>query len=179
MKMLKRLDVVHPDAIVVQIGCGIGRIERHLHRYVRFCYGIDIAPSMIEQARSNVQAENVCFICARQLNALPISRCDLVYSIFVFQHLPRERTAGYLRDSFALLAPGGKLVFQILVDDAGVVREPPRRHPYGLRSYRRAELATLLENVGFVDVRLLAFPTASPDLGAAGDLLVTAAKPST
>jgi SAM-dependent methyltransferase len=174
VEMLKTLGVITPGAVVLQIGCGIGRVEFHLHKYVRLCYGIDIAASMLAQARSNVRADNVRFIHASQLANLSLPRLDLVYAVFVFQHLPRQKVIDYLGQSRAALGPGGKLVFQILVDETGTMPEPPRTHPYGLRYYRRSDLAALLATVGFRDVTFLSFPDANPDSGADGDLLVVA-----
>jgi cyclopropane fatty-acyl-phospholipid synthase-like methyltransferase len=174
--MLKTLNVVQPSAITLQIGCGIGRIERYLHTEVQFCYGIDIAPTMIARAKSNVQATNVSFICASRLAGLLLQPLDLIYAIFVFQHLPRDTMNQYIRDAHAKLQSDGRFVFQILVDEAGETPDPPREHPYGLRYYRRADLAALLSRTGFTDVRFFSFPDAAPDCGTAGDLLVVASK---
>jgi SAM-dependent methyltransferase len=178
VKMLSKLGVIRSDSIVLQIGCGIGRVELHLYKHVHFCYGIDVAPSMIDRARRNVHASNVCFVRASHLAELPFRSCDLIYAIFVFQHLPRRNMIEYVKESYALLTPGGTLVFQILVDDLKAMPEPPRMHPYGLRYYRRAELSALLTDVGYREARFFSFPDAEPDSGTDGDLLVVASKPN-
>jgi SAM-dependent methyltransferase len=178
VEMLARLGVINPTAVVLQIGCGIGRVEFHLHKHVRLCYGIDIAPSMLAHARSNVHADNVRFIHATQLEGVALPRFDLIYAVFVFQHLPRQKVIDYLTQSRSALVPGGKLVFQILVDETGAMPEPPRMHPYGLRYYRRTDLAALLASVGFREASFFSFPDAGPDSGATGELLVVASSPS-
>ena len=180
--MFDRLELVNPDATTLQIGCGIGRIEYYLCKRVRFCYGIDISPSMIKKARAIVHAPNVKFLCSNGLGLAELndSTFDFVYSIFVFQHLPREIVRNYFRDSFAKLVNEGTFAFQMMVDDTGSIPEPPAAHPYGLRYYRRAQVRRLLENVGFDQIRIYDFETMEPDAGAkVGDVLFVATKPAT
>jgi SAM-dependent methyltransferase len=176
--MLDRLGLVKQDAVVLQIGCGIGRIEKHLHKRVRFCYGIDIAPSMIARARANVRASNVEFTCADSLVHLSSPRFDLIYAIYVFQHLRRETMRRYLEEAYAQLVCGGKVAFQILVDETGERTDPPQNHPYGIRYYRRADLSTLLTRIGFTSIRFLDFAESSRNEGFGGELLVIASKTS-
>jgi SAM-dependent methyltransferase len=175
VSLLEKLGVVTPDAVTIHIGCGLGRVELFLHRKVRFCYGIDVSPVMIRHARNNVRAENVRFICADSLSAVP-EEVQLIYSFYVFQHLPRQLTHVYIGESHGKLAQGGKLVAQMLVDDGGTTVEPPANHPYGLRYYTRNELRRVLNSAGFVDMEFLTFPGGQRDDGATGDLLVVASK---
>lgn len=174
--MLDELNALGANVTALQIGCGIGRIELHLYKKVRLCYGIDISPSMIEKATENVPAANVSFICSDNLAAVPVKDLNLIYSIFVFQHLPRTETRRYIEQSYAKLAFGGRLIFQVLVDETGAMADPRENHPYGLRYYRREDLRRMLRAVGFTKIQLLSFPAAGPDLGVTGDLLVVAFK---
>jgi SAM-dependent methyltransferase len=147
---------------------------------VKFCYGVDIAPSMLRQARVNADAQNVHFRCNNgcDLSEFADGILDLVYSIFVFQHMPRESVASYFRDSLRTLREGGKFVFQMMVDDSGIQLEPPAAHPYGLRYYTRTEVRNLVEDTGFGDLRIYDFESWEPSAAAeAGDLLFVATKP--
>lgn len=175
--MLEKVVSIHKGVRVLQIGSGIGRIELHLHKKVAFCYGVDISSTMVERAEDNVPAENVRFICSDSLSGLNIQDVDFIFSIFVFQHLPRWRTVRYIQEAYSKLAHGGGLVFQILVDETESMPEPRKNHPYGLRYYSRNDLRGLLESAGFADIRFLAFPTAGEDAGGTGDLLVVASRP--
>jgi SAM-dependent methyltransferase len=179
--MFEHLGLLHNDAVTLQIGCGIGRIEYHLCKRVRFCYGVDIGSSMIQKARANVSAPNVRFLCndGLGLGEFGDSTLDLVYSIFVFQHLPRDVVDIYVRDSFKKLVTGGRFVFQMMVDDLRLQPEPPATHPYGLRYYTRGEVRRLLETAGFGELTIYDFESWEPDAGAkAGDLLFVATKPA-
>ena len=178
--MFEQLGLLHHDAVALEIGCGIGRIEYHLYKRVKFCYGVDISPSMIQKARANVSAPNVKFLCTDGVGLAEFgdSAIDLIYSIFVFQHLPRDIVDIYAQDSFRKLVPGGRFVFQMMVDDSRLLPEPPATHPYGLRYYTRSEVRCLLDTAGFGQATIYDFKSWEPDPGTrAGDLLFVATKP--
>jgi len=83
--------------LALEIGSGIGRLTLPLASYFRSTVGVDIAPGMVRKA----------IACARD-NGIPntsfllisgpedflrraghyLGRCDLVYSLLVFQHIP-------------------------------------------------------------------------------------------
>jgi hypothetical protein len=131
---------------------------------------------MIERARANVSASNVEFVCADSLAPLPLPNCDLIYAIYVFQHLERQVMRRYLEETYEKLVWGGHIAFQILVDETGARPEPPRNHPYGLRYYRRADLRELLTRVGFTRIRFLDFADPPSHRSPDDDLLVVASK---
>lgn len=179
VELLQRLGVVGAGSVVLQLGSGIGRVEYHLASLVRFCYGADISPAMVERARRNVPRHNTEFRCTsgRDLHGWEDRSLDLIYSIFVFQHLPREQVARYLKEAFVKLRPGGWLVFQLLVDENGVHPDPPDNHPYALRYYRRLSMCSVLEREGFVDVSTHDLD-GSPDHGhPEGDVVFAARRP--
>lgn len=178
-RLLDRLGVLGPEMVTLQIGSGMGRVEYHLRTRVKRCYGADVSPSMVRQARSLVPFDNVEFVetDGTQL-PWPDEYFDLVYSFLVFQHLPREQFYRYLREAFGKLVHGGHLVFQITIDEKGEHRDPPRSHPYGLRHYRRREVEDALKQAGF---SLLARTglDGTPDDGSitTGDIVFSSAKP--
>ena len=180
VNMLEKFGFVHPNATTLQIGCGIGRVEYHLHQKVKQCYGIDISRTMIQKAQENVPASNATFICnnGRGLEDFKPATFELIYSIFVFQHMPRDIAKQYMFDSFDKLKPAGYLVFQIMLDENGVQPEPPASHPYGLRFYRRHPLREMLKQAGFTNISVYDFAKRMPDDGkSSGDFLFVAQKP--
>jgi SAM-dependent methyltransferase len=145
---------------VLDIGCGIGRIEKYLAPRVREMWAVDVSGEMIARARrrlaglSNVhlrEVENAEF-----LSSFEAERFDLVFSFLVLQHLDREDAFLYLRDAFRVLRPGGKLVTQFpnllsaaytraFVDQAEV---SPRSHGR-VRIYTEPEVRHLLGMLRF------------------------------
>jgi len=117
------------DMRVLEIGCGIGRMLQFFGVLFAEVHGIDVAPSMVEQARrylarwSNV---HVHLGDGRSLTGLPGDHFDLALSFQVFQHVPdRQVITDYVRDTFRALR--GRGLFKFLVKTkpwAGQGRRP-------------------------------------------------------
>jgi ubiquinone/menaquinone biosynthesis C-methylase UbiE len=78
--------------------------------------GVDIAPSMIEQAqRLNRFPEKCSYVVNADddLHTFPSGSFDFVICRIVLQHLPRHLAERYLADFFRLLSNRGVLVVQI------------------------------------------------------------------
>jgi hypothetical protein len=168
------------EMVTLHIGSGLGRVEYHLRRRVQRCYGVDISSSMVKRARALVPFDNVEFVVSDGDTLAPWDdgTFDLIYSFFVFQHLPRAQFRRYLADGYAKLAAGGHLVFQLLVDDGGSHPDPPPSHPYGLRYYRRRDVEAALREVGFALVATTGLDGEADDpvSPAHGDLVFCATK---
>lgn len=136
--------------VTLQIGSGLGRVEYHLARQVRKCWGVDISPSMVKRARRLVPHPNVEFVISNGVNlsAWQDETFNLIYSFLVFQHLPRAQFGRYVKEAAAKLVEGGYLVFQVMVDESDMIASPPESHPYGLRYYSRAEVEETLRTAG-------------------------------
>ena len=60
----------------------------------------------------------------------------------------------YLKESYSLLKKGGKLFFQISVDQTGKSSMPPETHPWALRYYKIEELKELLTKIGYKQIKI-------------------------
>lgn len=104
-----------PRHSVLQIGCGIGRIEALLARRVRAAYGVDISPRMIAAARRRcAHLPNVHFqvTAGRDLAPFAATTLDLVYAVDSFPYLVQCGEAVvemHLREACRVLRPGGSL----------------------------------------------------------------------
>ncbi|MFN2464909.1 MAG: class I SAM-dependent methyltransferase [Candidatus Dormibacteria bacterium] len=114
-----RLD---PSQVVLEIGCGIGRITRALASRAARVVAIDVSPGMIAGAREALAGiDNIELLVGNgvDLAGCPDATADVVYSFVTFQHIPDpEVTCGYLRDMGRVLRPGGWALFQASDDPA-------------------------------------------------------------
>jgi SAM-dependent methyltransferase len=124
---LEQWELLQPDTKVLDIGCGIGRIERALAPHVGAITAIDVSPGMVEEARRRCRGlPNVRFeqCNGRDLAAFADRSFDLVLAIDSFPYLfaaDPAIAAQHVRDAARLLRPGGALAilnFSYRGDDA-------------------------------------------------------------
>jgi SAM-dependent methyltransferase len=100
----------------LDFGCGVGRLTQALCRHFEECYGVDIAPSMVEQARRyNRHGDRCRYVlnAADDLRGFEDGTFDFVYSFIVLQHVEPKYIESYLREFVRVLAPGGLIDVQI------------------------------------------------------------------
>lgn len=102
---------------MLEIGCGLGRMSRHLAGYFGEVHGTDVSGEMIRQAGERLAAiNNLSFFetSGADFAALPADHYDLIFSVYVFQHVPwREVVESNIRDACRVLRPGGLFKFQV------------------------------------------------------------------
>ena len=129
---------IEPDAVVVDIGCGVGRLTRALAARAERVYGIDVSEEMLARAREhNAELENVEWLhgSGHDLSGVPDGAVDGCFSHVVFQHIPDPAvTLSYIRDMGRVLRPSGWALFQVSTDPA------VHRRPSGLRARAKALL---------------------------------------
>jgi ubiquinone/menaquinone biosynthesis C-methylase UbiE len=141
----------HPTGndAALDFGCGVGRLTRAMARHFSHCTGVDVAETMIVQAR-RLNHGSTCTFLINETNDLARfedSTFDFVYSALVLQHLPTvEVIRRFIAEFLRVLKPGGLLAFQL------PTRVPPRTLRNKLRLRTRAYAA--LRVAGF-DQRML------------------------
>ena len=101
---------------LLEIGCGIGRMTRHLAGIFGEVHATDVSGEMVRQARARL--EGVSNVSIHETDGLgfeelPDNYFDLAFSAYVFQHVP---SAAVIRaniiDTLRVLTPGGIFKFQ-------------------------------------------------------------------
>src|SRR5258708_7581787 len=99
-----------PSDVVLDLGCGVGRMVRVLAGHSRAVIGLDVAGEMLARAQElNGDLEHVTWVQGdgRSLDGVADASVDLVVSFVVFQHIPDPRvTLAYIRDMGRVLRPG-------------------------------------------------------------------------
>ena len=117
-QILALLEVrIEREDVVLDIGCGVGRLTRPIAARAARAIGIDISAEMLARAREHhADAANIEWVHGDGCSLQPVedASVDACVSHVVFQHIPNpEVTLGYVRDMGRVLRPGGWAVFQV------------------------------------------------------------------
>lgn len=111
-RLLGAVDVVlEPDWVVVEIGCGVGRLTRVIADRAASVKALDVSAEMLSIAENeNATLTNVEWILGDgvSLTGVDDGLADAVVSHVVFQHIPDPQiTLGYIREVGRVLRSGG------------------------------------------------------------------------
>lgn len=89
----------------LDFGCGVGRLVLPLAQQFRSVTGVDVSPSMLQEARKNCQERGLTNVEFTQSLEHLSAAYDFIHSFIVFQHIPPahgealfKRLVGLLRD---------------------------------------------------------------------------------
>lgn len=100
--------------VVLEIGCGIGRVGKELALRCKKWIGCDISGNMLAHARKRLShLENIELIELPECTLAPIQDgcVDVVYCTVVFMHLDEWDRYEYVKEAFRVLKPGGRAYF--------------------------------------------------------------------
>jgi SAM-dependent methyltransferase len=126
--------------LVLEIGCGVGRITRVLAKRAREVVALDVSNEMLTRARAlNPTLDRVSWVLGDgfSLAGIEDATIDACVSVVVFQHVPDQAiTLGYVRDVGRVLRPNGWAALQVSND-------PEIHRPHGSLVSRCKALAGL------------------------------------
>jgi trans-aconitate 2-methyltransferase len=111
LEQLRRLGQLRGDEVVLDAGCGSGRVTEELLRRVPRgrVYGVDVTPSMVAHARK-VLGDRAAILCQDLVELELPELVDVVFSNATF-HWVDDHDALF-RALYRTLKPGGRLVAQ-------------------------------------------------------------------
>lgn len=107
------------DPVIVEYGCGMGRVIKAVREDGYRVSGIDISPTMLEYARNFVpEAEELSALDEKGRSTLKDESADLVFSFAVLKHIHSlESYAAAMNEILRIIKPGGVLVLNVNSQD--------------------------------------------------------------
>ncbi|MCA9232051.1 MAG: class I SAM-dependent methyltransferase [Planctomycetales bacterium] len=161
-RMESLVPYLSPNDRVLDFGCGIGGKAIAISDHVAEVVGVDINPWYIGQARRLARGRSNCHFQSYQGGSLPFSddHFEVVYSWAVFERIPKTTVAGYVRDFYRVLKPGGLAAIYFLRYESSEAGFADLLGEEAYVFYRREEVDRLLADIGFVVQEYLAWPNA-------------------
>ncbi|MFT7619224.1 MAG: SAM-dependent methyltransferase [Planctomycetota bacterium] len=147
--------LIHAEQKVLDLGCGIGRMDQVLAPIVRSIVGVDVSSEMVTRANERLRRfPNARFVevSGCDLAPIPDNSISLLFSHIVFQHIPKSVVLAYITDAYRILAPGGHLVFQVPERLADSPPDPAADDTFGMRYYIEDEIRYLMDLMEYTDV---------------------------
>src|SRR5262245_57491261 len=99
----------------LEIGCGIGRMTKHLASIFGEVHATDVSGEMIAQARERLRHlpnARLYETSGVDFAALPDNYFDVAFSAYVFQHMPsKDVIRSNILEAYRVVKPGGLLKF--------------------------------------------------------------------
>ena len=154
--------LLSPEKRVLEVGCGAGRVSRHVAPLVRELVCTDASRALLREARANLAgSRNVRFVRKRDytLREFADASFDLCFAQGVFSYIDPNPALALLSETQRVLRPGGACVFNFFTIDrpawAAEARDDAlssaRRGRFGAshpRAYSEAQIAALYEAAG-------------------------------
>jgi ubiquinone/menaquinone biosynthesis C-methylase UbiE len=151
------------DDVVLDFGCGIGRVARFVAPYVRELWCVDASSRMLRFAsRALSDQSDVHFLRANGIKMqFRDEMFDFAYSILTLQHLEKEDAYATLCEIYRVLKTGGLAYFSFpnfLSQEyfKGFLKNVKNLDfsPIRLRLYTPQEVEKILTSIGFKVLRL-------------------------
>ena len=111
--ILSHFDGEFCPSLGIDFGCGVGRIVVPLAKRCKKVIGVDVSPSMIEEAKRNCASYNINNVdFVSDLSTIE-QEADFINTTLALQHIETKRGMKIIEDLIRKLRPSGIFVFQV------------------------------------------------------------------
>ena len=104
--------LVQRKSTILDFGCGVGLMASRVGQMFPHAslFGVDPSSKSVELAQQQFGSPRITFEAAEKNLNYPDNTFDMAYASNVFHHIPFEEHAGYVKEIFRVLKPGGVFV---------------------------------------------------------------------
>jgi ubiquinone/menaquinone biosynthesis C-methylase UbiE len=140
------------DDVLLEIGCGYGRLLWHLLPLVGRgrMIGVELAEEPFAEARQLLKGRGNFELIRNDgltLRAIPDQSITGVYAFTVLQHMTRAGARGYIREAARILVPGGRVCLQFHCDGTTERDILDERREQSI-SYSATQVCDVIEQAG-------------------------------
>jgi len=114
--ILTKLGFATDRKVMLEVGCGVGRVTRSFARRFAKVMALDISQEMLERGRElQRNCDNIVWVQGNgpAFKSIPLDSVDFVFSYLVLQNFPTEvLVLQSIREMLRVLKPGGIFLFQ-------------------------------------------------------------------
>jgi ubiquinone/menaquinone biosynthesis C-methylase UbiE len=135
------------DSVVLDLGCGGGRLTVSINEYAKKVVGIDFSRELITQAKKNAKRKNIRYVVmdGERLSFAPAT-FDMVISHAVINKRMCKANPAF-KGAYRVLRKGGLLIVKIINRSWG-------KEFKFKGGYDKKEIANILDNTGFKNVKI-------------------------
>lgn len=153
---ITRLAELVPTDVLLEVGCGYGRLLWHLSPLVSRVVGIDLHDGPLQEARTLLRDRARASIHlgdGRTLAPIDSHSVDKLCAFTVLQHMTRDGVRGYLREFARVLTPSGRAIVNFHDDGVRQARMLDQTVEQSL-CWSPGEIAAAVEEEGLILHRL-------------------------
>lgn len=154
--VMRELNIGQNRGVMLDFGCGVGRLARHWLKYFDKYIGSDISSKMLERALKINQDLSVEFYENQDdLKIFEDNKFEFIYSGIVLQHMPsRETIKKYILEFYRILKEDGVLVFQLPAKIPWRFRLQPIRKVYSALRFLGLSDDFLYNHLGLYPIKM-------------------------
>jgi len=155
---------VSRSSVVLDVGCGLGRVEKYLAPYCKEINSVDISARMLRFAKNNLKEQSNVFLHrnnGKDLSFFPDKKFDFVFCLLVLQHLEKEDAFMYMKEIYRVLGRGRVACMQFpdFLSDKSFAyftnyALEGSRHSARVRCYTEPEVRKILGFIGFEKIEI-------------------------
>jgi ubiquinone/menaquinone biosynthesis C-methylase UbiE len=152
------LRFVDSSSVVLDVGCGIGRVMKFIAPHCKAIVGVDTSSLILRRAKRELTNFKNCHFYRddfKRFNIFPDNSFGLIYSFYTLQHMEKEDAYMCLRRMQSLLKPKGILYLQLpdftadhyfsLFEEYALLGS---KYGARVRAYTKPEIEKLFEGAG-------------------------------